>query len=206
MDEVYQSAKAFQHMFDIVYNIKISYKKKLLTFQLDFRKKDFFHLVGFQYLKDLDLGRNPEIIFDKIMDEKITDELLAKSQYYLKVQDNYVVVKDRLRDFKYIEECLDDKSILFKYIKAKNPFSNIKADFMFEVSLNHLIDGNPTINTYYVFFGKRNNEENFRLVSFFKQNQKYNGDKAYWLYKEKIDNLNDTNTILYERQPKSTET
>lgn len=206
MDEIYQSAKAFQNMLDIIYNMKISYKKKLLSFQLDFKKSDFFHLGGLHYLKDLDLGRNPDIIFDNILNKKITDELLSKSKYYLEVPDNYVIVKDRICNFKRIEDCLDSKSVLFKYIKDKNPYTNIKADFMFEVSLNNGLDGNLTIDTYYVFFAQRNNEKTYRLVSFFNKNQAYKGDKAYWIYKEKVNNLTHTTEVLYERQPKSTET
>lgn len=198
MDEVYESAKAFEKMFDIVYNMKISYKKELISFQLDFHKKDFFHLVGFQYLSDLDLGRSPEITFDNILNLIITDSLLSTSAFYLKVPDNYVVVKDRLRDFKYIEKCLDGKSVLFKYVKNKNVFSSIKADFMFEALLNHEIDGITIFDTYYVFFGKRDNSESYRLVSFFSKNTEIKGNTAYWLYKEKIDNLNLTNKILYQ--------
>lgn len=51
----------------------------------------------------------------------ITDELVAKSTFYLKVEENYVVVKERIIDFQCVEECLDSKSIVFKYIKNKKP-------------------------------------------------------------------------------------
>lgn len=54
MDNILKCAKAFQEMFNIVYNMELSCKKELISLQLDFRIEDFFHLVDLQYLKDLD--------------------------------------------------------------------------------------------------------------------------------------------------------
>lgn len=192
MDEIFLSAKAFEKLLGIVYDIKISLgKRKLQSFILDFRKKDFYHLVGLQYLKDLDLGKSPSIILDNILSGRINDSLLSKSSNYLVVDENYVVVKERIAAFQYIEECLDSKSIIFKYVRNKNPYSKIDADFLLEVSLNSSI--------YYIFLKQRKKEETYRLCSFFEKRSDYYGNKAYWLYKEKIHISSSKSTILYNR-------
>lgn len=194
MDEVLVSANAFEKMFKKKYKIVIAYKKQLLSFEMDFRKEDFAHLVGLQYLKDLDLGKNDTIIYEKIVNKEITDDLLARSCFYLQVDNNYVKVKERIADFKHIEECIDSKSIVVKYIKGKNAYSMIDADFLITVALHG--------DTYYIFIRKRRKEETYMLCSFFKKVQECKGDKAYWLYKEKIDEDTATSIVLYDRLSK----
>jgi len=191
MDQIYQSAKVFEKLFAIEYDLKLSCNKKLVEFRLDFRKEDFFHLVGLQYLEDLDISKNPSNVFDNILNKNITDESLSNSNFYLFVDENYVVVKERISGFQFIEDCLDSKSIVFKYIKNKNAYSRIRAEFMIEVIVNSI--------TYYVFFIKRNTDNNYRLCSFFEKKSEYKGNKAYWLYKEKIDTNAKTANVLYNR-------
>lgn len=70
----------------------------------------------------------------------------------------------------------------------------IDADFLITVDLNG--------DTYYIFIRKRRNEETYKLCSFFKKVQDCRGDKAYWLYKEKIDTDTATSTVLYDRLSK----
>lgn len=41
MDNILKCAKAFQEMFNIVYNMELSCKKELISLQLDFRIEDF---------------------------------------------------------------------------------------------------------------------------------------------------------------------
>ena len=100
----------------------------------------------------------------------------------------------RIADFKYIEECIDSKSIVVKYIKGKNAYSMIDADFLITVDLNG--------DTYYIFIRKRRNEETYKLCSFFKKVQDCRGDKAYWLYKEKFNTDTGSSTVLYDRLSK----
>jgi len=91
------TAVCFGELFCKTYEVSIAAKGNIRTdFSIDFLKKDFFHVVGLQYIKDIDLGKNPEEVYDKIMTDGINDDLLEKSSFYLEVEDNYVNVKERI--------------------------------------------------------------------------------------------------------------
>ena len=52
-DILFQSAKIWETLLDHKYILTVGYKKQLHIINITFSKKDFSHLAGFQYLKDL---------------------------------------------------------------------------------------------------------------------------------------------------------
>lgn len=59
MDTVKHALTAFVKLFDYNYKFIISCQKKLNEIKLAFVDKDFYHLAGFQYLKDIDIPKTP---------------------------------------------------------------------------------------------------------------------------------------------------
>ena len=189
------TAVCFGELFCKTYEVSIAARGNIRTdFSIDFLKKDFFHAVGLQYLKDIDLGKNPEEVYDKIMTDVINDDLLGKSSFYLEVEDNYVNVKERIEQVAYLEVCLDSKNLIFKYIGGKNPYSVIQAEFLIEASLNG--------KTFMIFLTKRKESENYRIVSFFEKKSMYKTEKRFWLYKAKHNHATGETTVFYDRLSK----
>ena len=195
MGGIKNTAVCFGELLCKTYEISIAARGNVRTdFNIDFLKKDFFHAVGLQYLKDIDFDKNPDDVYDKIMADVIIDELLEKSSFYLKVEDSYVNVKERIEQVAYLEECLDSKNLVFKYIGGKNPYSKIKAEFLIEASLNG--------KTFLIFLAKRKESENYRIVSFFEKNSQYKTEKRFWLYKAKHNHVTGEVTVFYDRLSK----
>lgn len=196
MGEIQESLRIFQNLINYKYKFIISYRKKAYSFELSFDEKDFFHIAGLHYLNDIDIPRTPKILFDKIKNNKINDEYLSKSIYYLKVEESYARIKSRIFALKFLEQFLDNKNIICKYVKYKNIYSNINADYMIKSTLGHM--------TAYIFLKRRNvKNSDYCICSFFLETDyQYNGINVYWLYKSKIDLHSGKETILYDRLKK----
>ena len=159
MNRIYEVANHYKILFDWQYILKISHKKALHTIILDFRSEDFFHNVGLQYLKDIAFSKDPKKVYQEILEQKITDSKLEKSFFYEKVEDNYVNVKNRISDFFELENLLDSKNTIMKFIKNKNNNSKINAEYFLEAT-----DG---VRSFYIFIAKRKKEDVYRVVCFF---------------------------------------
>ena len=44
-------------------------------------------------------------------------------------------VKERIQYLAYLEPCLDSKNLIFRYIKGRNPYSKIKAEYLIEATM-----------------------------------------------------------------------
>jgi len=91
MGDIQDALEAFQKIMQYKYNFVVSHKKIAYDLELSFEEKDFRHMAGLHYLKDIDIPRAPKIIF-----EKINDKYLSGSVNYTKVQDSYANVKSRI--------------------------------------------------------------------------------------------------------------
>lgn len=195
MGGIKNTAVRFGELFCKTYKISIAAKGSIRTdFSIDFLKRDLFHATGLQYLKDIDLDKDPNDVYDKILAGVVNDELLEKSSFYLKVEDNYVNVKERIEQVAYLEECLDSKNLIFKYIGGKNPYSKIKAEYLIEASLYGKI--------FLIFLTKRKESENYRIVSFFEKRSQYKTEKCFWLYKAKCNHETGETIVFYDKLSK----
>ena len=182
MSNLHKSAEVFYNMLSKKYIMKLSHKKNLVEIVLDFRMEDFFHLVGFQYLTDIKFNKSYRQVFRQVLNGKITDDSLRKSAFYRQVENNYVIVEERIKAFQKVELLLDNKNIIFKYIKNKNKYSKIDADYLIEVKISD--------KTYYIFLRKRKNSITYKLCSFFEKQSEY--------YGEKIDTITKDRKILFD--------
>lgn len=187
MDSLYKGIQTFTHLLDISYHIVIGRKGKSRIIDIEFDKKDCFHLLGLQYLKDLpQLNRSRDKIFNDIAMERITENTLKKSVFYPKIQE-------RIEYLSALETFFDDNQTIFKYNYTWNAFSAIRAEFLLE---------NEYLNrTIYVFLDKQKDHiDTFFCRSFFPKNTlDYGKNQTRWtlLYKEKKKKSLETTEILY---------
>ena len=82
-------------MVDVRYEFHVSDKRKIKKINLKFSEKDFFHLAGFQHLKDVALPRNRSTTIKDILNGKITDKLLSRSKFYVNISKDEKNIKER---------------------------------------------------------------------------------------------------------------
>ena len=178
----------------VSYEFRVSEKRKIKRILLDFSQKDFFHLAGFQHLKDVSLPRNRAKTVEYILNRKITDETLLKSKYYYRREKDEKNIRGRIGELRYLEEYLDTNNII-KIFSTKEFFclhSTIDAEYIIESSLPE------RKKTVYIFLKERREKLGiYCIVSFFeKGNLTYGGNKLYWMLKKKFSE--DETMILYQ--------
>lgn len=192
MPTISNALNAFRKLLDYQYHFAISYSKKLFDILLVFDERDFYHLTGFQYLSDIDIPKSAKQLFSKIDSGKINDNTLSDSANYLKVNDSYANVKDRIHGLQFLREYIESNNIIFKYVKNMNRYSSIKADFMIKSTVDY--------KEAYIFIRKRSKSDTYCICSFFvNPGTEYKGVRSYWLYKSKINLLNDTEEVFLDK-------
>lgn len=192
MSIISNALNAFRKLLDFQYHFTISYSKKLFDVLLVFDERDFYHLAGFQYLSDIDIPKSTKQLFGRIDSGKINDNTLSGSVNYLNVNESYANVKDRIHGLQYLCEYIESDNIIFKYVKNMNRYSTIVADFMIKSIVNH--------KEAYIFIRKRSKSDTYCICSFFvNPGVEYMGIRSYWLYKSKINLLNDTEEVFFDK-------
>lgn len=179
----------FKTLQNYKYHFKVAHNKKISDFFLTFEDSDFYHIVGFQYLKDIDIPKSPTQLFTKINNGKINDTILSKSKFYTHIEDSSANVKERIYGAQFLKTYLESNNIIVKYIKNKNPYSKIQADFFIKSMVNN--------QEVLIFIRERQNGE-YCICSFFiNPCSQYAGIKAYWRFKSRINiNTNDEYILL----------
>lgn len=85
MHHIYNCVDAFSNLLDVEYHLVLGKKGIATELQIAFDKRDCFHLMGLQYLKDRpNLNKDREKIFDSIMERnsfsKIEADYLMRNQ------------------------------------------------------------------------------------------------------------------------------
>lgn len=149
-------------------------------------------MIGLQYLKDIAISRNSSRLFDEIKAGKITYDKISKSTFFYNVNESYAAASSRINQFPNLKEFLETDNWILKYIKKRNPYSKINADFMIESTYNGV--------TMYIFLRKKSNG-NYCICSFFnKCAVTYRGEAAYWLLKKRIHLSTNEAEIIFERE------
>lgn len=126
MNLLIQSAQAWKRLTEYRYSIIYGYKKQLYTINLTFAPKDYPHLAGFQYMKDISLPNySPPRIIDRILENKIPFERIKKAAKY----DEMIL--PRLEALTHIKNSLDSDFTLYSYLPRMYPFvTSMKADYL----------------------------------------------------------------------------
>lgn len=187
MHSVYDCVQAFLPLLSTEYQLILGRKNIAVELNIVFDKKDCFHLMGLQYLKDrTDLSRSRDIIFDEILSGILCQEQFEASVHYKEIED-------RIDFLPMLEEMLDSNNMIFKYNKKQNIYSMIEADY--------LIKNTITGRNLFLFLSK-NSKDKYFCRSFFPQTKKdYSENQATWtlLYKKKINKLDSTELVLYDK-------
>jgi len=165
MDLLKKAAKAWRDLYKIKYSITYGRKRKLHDINITFDKSDFFHLAGFQYLKDLDFPNiSPTVYIDFILKNKITGDYIEKGAMYESI------VKSRLLALVDLQQALDKNIELYAFSRANCPFHSI-------IEANNLILGSSESNDIFVFLAKQ--ESRYVCSSIFlKQERDYSSNQT----------------------------
>lgn len=108
MDLLKQAADSFIKLKEIEYRIILSAgrKRPLEIIELNFCDSDFFHILGLQYLKDIDLPKAKTKLFTEINKGSLSEEYIAKSQFFDNLQLGYSI-KQRIEMAINIEQYMD---------------------------------------------------------------------------------------------------
>lgn len=116
--------KAFLPLLNTEYEIILGRKEKTANLNISFDKKDCFHLMGLQYLKDRpELNRDREKVFDEIAVGKIVRKQIESSDFYS-------TIEERVHFFPLLEAMIDSNDTVFKYNQKSNTYSMIEADYL----------------------------------------------------------------------------
>lgn len=189
MDIIQECAVNFKRLTETTtYTFHTSLKKKILVFNIDFHPVDFHHAIGLQYLHDISIPRNTKKTIDWILNVKnpITDDYLAADSEYKGKENQERDVELRISEFRFLEEYLDEKNIVYLYSPKDSPYkgSIIRCDYIIESKLK---SRNQTV---FIFLKHRAGANSpCGVVSFgVKKNVQYGGIYQYIMLKDKIQN------------------
>ncbi len=189
MHTVYDCVEAFGKLLDKEYHLILGRKNVSVTLQINFDKKECFHLMGLQYLTDRpELARDRGKIFDAIREHRITAEHLESSDLYYKIAD-------RINMLPLLESVIDSNDTIFKYNRKINIYSVIKADY--------IMKNNAEGRNIFLFLAQNGEKGRYFCRSFFPQDKMdYTRNQASWslLYKKKVTISTGEEEILYENK------
>ena len=194
MRNVYDCVEAFGKLLDKEYHLVLGRKNKSVSLQINFEKKQCFHLMGLQYLTDRpELAHDRGKVFDAIRERQITSEQLQSSDLYYKIAD-------RIDMFPLLEDIIDRNDTIFKYNRRLNAYSVFKADYIMKNSEEG--------KNIFLFLSGSGEEGKYFCRSFFPEDRMdYAKNQASWtlLYKEKVNLSTGDKEILYDRLEKDRE-
>lgn len=187
MNNVLDAVKVFNKLLDIEYEIILAKKDKKIKLNVVFQKEHCHHLLGLHYLTDREsLNKDRAMIFDKILNGKITSTFIESSKFYPKI-------KERVHYLAQIESIFDSNDTIFKYDEEENILtSQITGDYLMKNSLDS--------RNIFTFLSKTA-EDKYYCRSFFPQNFKdYSYRQKKWtvLSKKKIFKKYNESIVLYD--------
>lgn len=191
MRNITDCINAFVPLLHTEYEIILGRKGVAVTIRLAFDKKDCFHLMGLQYLKDYpELNRDRGKIFDELAEGVILVDKLEASVFYHKI-------KERINFLPLLEDILDSNDTIFKYNKKANTYSVIDADY--------LLKNNMDSRNIFLFLSKKKDDTYFCRSFFPVEKMDYTRNQASWtlLYKRKINTETGAGKVLYDKIGKS---
>ncbi|MBD5520650.1 MAG: hypothetical protein HDR03_05395 [Lachnospiraceae bacterium] len=201
MDKIQESAVNFLNLVNTTSYVFHLANRTVRVVSLNFMLRDFHHVVGFQYLTDINIPRNKNNTISWILnkDNPITDEYLAKSNFYKGKPNDEKDIESRIEQLCFLEQYLDQNNIIRIYSPKDGPQNNslIRCDYIIESQLA----GSHTI--VYIFLKYRNGIGSpCAIISFgVKKNVAYGGQNLYWMLKDKI--INGVRQTIYQH-PKYT--
>lgn len=196
MDKIQEAAAHFLNLVNTTSYIFHVANKNVRVVSLSFTLRDFHHLAGLQYLTDIRIPRDRKNTLSWILDNDhpITDEYLAKSNFYKGKPNDEKDIESRIAQLRFLEQYLDENNIIRIFLPNSGSQNNsvIKCDYVIESKLA----GSST--TVYIFLKHRKGIGSpCTIISFVvKKNVAYGGQNLYWMLKDKI--INGARQTLYQ--------
>lgn len=191
MDVIYECADNFIKLKNVKYHFVFVRNRKSHDIVLDFKVSDFRHATGLHHVTDIVIENNPVKMIENMLYKNppiITDEKLDESKKYKEVAQFTGSIKQRVSDMRFLENCLDTSD--FMRIYQVQPFGSfINADYFIESYCRELA------SNVYIFIRKREESDNYVVVSCFRKKIPFNGTSTYWMLKEKM--INNITNELY---------
>ena len=187
MRNIQDCVSAFATLIDTEYEIILGRKGIAVTLRIAFDKKDCFHLMGLQYLRDRpELNRDRGKVFDEIMAGKLTAHQIESSVFYSKI-------KERIDFLPLLEVMLDCNDTVFKYNQRNNMYSMLDADYLMKNTMER--------RNLYLFLSCGTNGKYFCRSFFPEENKDYTKNQTSWtmLYKKKYNIATGDESVLYDR-------
>lgn len=187
MYNVHDCIEAFHKLLDIEYQLILGRKNTTVSLEISFCKKDCFHLLGLQYLKDRpELKKDRGRVFDEIKQHRIEQKRIETSDFYS-------IIEKRINIVPFLEDLFDSNDTIFKYNQKINKFSMITADYLMKNRM-----GNKNV---FVFLSKNVGNKYFCRSLFPEDKKDYSKNQASWtlLYKKKVNVSTGEEIVLYDR-------
>ena len=187
MSKILDAVKVFNKLLDIEYEIILAKKDKKVHLNVVFQKEHCHHLLGLHYLTDREsLNKDRAMIFDKILNGKITANFIESSQFYSKI-------KDRVHYLAQLESIFDSNDTIFKYDEKENILTS-------QISGEYLMKNIVESRNIFTFLDKTKDDK-YYCRSFFPQSFKdYSYRQKKWtvLSKKKIFKKFGEAIVLYD--------
>lgn len=189
------AALNYQKLLNIQYVFVFGHKNKEYIVKLKFEQEYFYHLVGFQHMRDLTQYKRykrSNALLD-VLNKKITIDNIKRSMCY------FSDIEPRLKALVNLEYLLDGdfETVLFE--KKNYPFhTEIDAEYINRAIL-------PTNKEAQFFFTlnkiSANNENEYFCITTFEKEQRdfFVGTRYDLIYKKKIDNIKGTKIEIVNR-------
>ena len=190
-----RKAESEKKLENTKYHFVFVQNRKKHDITLNFCLADFRHAAGLHHITDIVIENNLIKTMDAILRSdfpEITDTKLNESRKYKEISPTSGSVRERVSDMRFIEQCLDTSNFM-RIFKLQPYGSQIRADYFIEAYCNEI-----KANVY-VFLRKREESDNYVVVSYFRKKTVVSGISTYWLLKEKIsdDIVNELLEVLH---------
>lgn len=120
-DLLMKSARAYRMLENYAYTIIGGRKGSTITVQITFPEDAFHHLAGFHHTR-IDALKGQKTALANIISSGVT---------FAQLLGNGFTSEDRLEAICTLQESLENNKLVFRYRNHEQPFSKIKAEYMF---------------------------------------------------------------------------
>lgn len=207
MNNFEKTAKKYDKLVNKVFANKYGKKNKLLSINVVFKEEQFPHLIGLDYLNDIETviyrRRDKRDILKAVIQGDLTAEDIEQSELLNQnISGNstdFFTVQDRINYFyEFLNLIVSEKHRMCEFVKIKAN-SKIRADYLIKYDFPKSLDEEP--NFLYFFIKKDAYEKDTYIpISFFPSiNTSYfSGMPQYTLLKSEIIQDNNVIDIIYQ--------
>lgn len=153
-DMLLTAAKKYQSLIGSKLVVTVGRKGKQEEIIIAFEAADFCHLAGLHKLKDIQAlkGYNTSTILERILNQKLTNEMIIKSSFYGQIEERLKIVSE-------FPEVLKNDKVIWK-------FNKVRANAWSKIPWDYLIDYKVQERETYIFL-KSNNHSRYFCISAF---------------------------------------